>query len=123
MQKDLDIVKQENKLIKEQLISQQEFTKHQEEFTRHLEVMSKQNASISLEDSKTEQPSRTFAKQNFPSSKNLTMTLNDNNWDDWNFELRATPRVLLVNAIDIVCGAKEPIELPTSGGFMPVDLL
>jgi hypothetical protein len=32
MQKDLDIVKQENKLIKEQLISQQEFTKHQEEF-------------------------------------------------------------------------------------------
>ena len=38
MQKDLDIFKQENKLIKEQLISQQEFTKHQEEFTRHLEV-------------------------------------------------------------------------------------
>jgi len=37
MQKDLDIVKQENKLIKEQLISQQAFTKHQEEFTRHLE--------------------------------------------------------------------------------------
>ena len=39
MQKDLDImiVKQENELIKEQLISQQEFTKHQEEFTRHLE--------------------------------------------------------------------------------------
>jgi hypothetical protein len=33
------IVKQENKLIKEQLISQQEFTKHQEEFTRHLEIL------------------------------------------------------------------------------------
>jgi hypothetical protein len=28
MQKDLDIVKQEDKLIKEQLTSQQEFTKH-----------------------------------------------------------------------------------------------
>ena len=39
MQKDLDIVKQENKLIKEQLTSQQEFTKHQEEFTRHLEII------------------------------------------------------------------------------------
>ncbi len=38
MQKDLGIVKQENKLIEEQLISQQEFTKHQEEFTRHLDV-------------------------------------------------------------------------------------
>ena len=73
-----------------------------------------QQTAVTVEDSKSESLSKATVKPTengqakvkkaLPNVKNLTITLNEDNWDDWNFEFRAT--LLLVDAVDVICGAK-----------------
>jgi len=103
IQKDMDELKEENRIIKSQLVSHQEPIK----LTELQQVMSQQTA-VTVEDSKSESLStengQAKVKKALPNVKNLTITLNEDNWDDWNFEFRAT--LLLVDAVDVICGAK-----------------
>ena len=109
IQKDMDELKEENRIIKSQLVSHQEPIK----LTELQQVMSQQTA-VTVEDSKSESLSKATVKPTengqakvkkaLPNVKNLTITLNEDNWDDWNFEFRAT--LLLVDAVDVICGAK-----------------